>query len=379
MDADDDNGEGGAEERKPLRTSMVMGDHDGGNAPIPASAAARGLAPEDGYGDVASQAHTQAVSPRRLADSKSPARDGAVDDDGSASPTRGRREISVGDLEAIKVAYARGMTAPVLPPKLKPGQTTHHGHRGHHGHGGHSPGGRLESGAGAGVQGGIFPVGFFPPGDERNSRASGTALAAPGSGAPLPHISAHQTSSKMLLGERRPSGSPPRLGFSDTIMNALAQKKLAEAKRTKKELMELRVTDRLGRNHSSRGRNLERAASRHDLFVGDDDDDDDDDVFVGDDDDDDDDDGIMSKTHRFGKRARATLGKAGDVFVYAAYRAAKPVIESEDFELLIIVIIFVNCISLALFRPTEPPNSPWNSTLDTLELSLNGIFTVELV
>jgi hypothetical protein len=87
----------------------------------------------------------------------------------------------------------------------------------------------------------------------------------------------------------------------------------------------------------------------------------------------------MSKTHRFGKRARATLGKAGDVFVYAAYRAAKPVIESEDFELLIIVIIFVNCISLALFRPTEPPNSPWNSTLDTLELSLNGIFTVELV
>jgi hypothetical protein len=96
MDADDDNGEGaGAEERKPLRTSMVMGDHNGGNAPVPASAAARGLAPEDGYGDVASQAHTQAVSPRRLADSKSPARDGAVDDDGSASPTRGRRGETV--------------------------------------------------------------------------------------------------------------------------------------------------------------------------------------------------------------------------------------------------------------------------------------------
>ena len=32
-----------------------------------------------------------------------------------------------------------------------------------------------------------------------------------------------------------------------------------------------------------------------------------------------------------------------NVVAYWLFRAAKPIIESEDFELLIIVIIFVNC------------------------------------
>ena len=56
-----------------------------------------------------------------------------------------------------------------------------------------------------------------------------------------------------------------------------------------------------------------------------------------------------------------------------------PVVESEDFELLVVIVILVNCVSLALYRPTEGTGSAWNTRLDRLELGLNGFFTLELV
>mmetsp|Transcript_63181 Transcript_63181/g.199876 ORF Transcript_63181/g.199876 Transcript_63181/m.199876 type:complete len:472 (+) Transcript_63181:386-1801(+) len=36
---------------------------------------------------------------------------------------------------------------------------------------------------------------------------------------------------------------------------------------------------------------------------------------------------------------------------------------SEDFEVIIILLIFANCISLALLKPLEPEDSPWNTVL----------------
>ena len=59
-------------------------------------------------------------------------------------------------------------------------------------------------------------------------------------------------------------------------------------------------------------------------------------------------------------------------------RFAIRVVEHEDFEALVVCAIFCNCVSLALYRPLEEPSSRWNETLDTLELSLNVFFTVEL-
>ena len=71
-------------------------------------------------------------------------------------------------------------------------------------------------------------------------------------------------------------------------------------------------------------------------------------------------------------------------------RFAARVVEHEDFEALVVLAIFVNCVSLALYRPlenTDPgdssgssgsTSSSWNDNLDTLELALNVFFTLEL-
>jgi hypothetical protein len=52
------------------------------------------------------------------------------------------------------------------------------------------------------------------------------------------------------------------IGFGDAIINALAEKRLDEAKRTKKDLMEERMKGRLNRAGSQRGAVLQRAASK---------------------------------------------------------------------------------------------------------------------
>ena len=38
----------------------------------------------------------------------------------------------------------------------------------------------------------------------------------------------------------------------------------------------------------------------------------------------------------------------------------------EDLELLVIMLILANCVSLALFNPQEPEDSDWNRTLTKL-------------
>jgi|AntAceMinimDraft_12_1070368.scaffolds.fasta_scaffold42191_1 hypothetical protein len=162
-------------------------------------------------------------------------------------------------------------------------------------------------------------------------------------------------------GMRQPT-APVVQGFiNDAIMNALAQKKLDEARRTKKEIQEARMKERLGpRSSVAREVLLQRATSvsyRQDSDNG----------------------NCSTRTPLWGERARVTFKRVMNTGAYAAFRVARPIIESEDFDLMIIVIILVNCVSLALFRPTEPPNSQWNSNLETLELSLNVIFTLEVL
>lgn len=61
-----------------------------------------------------------------------------------------------------------------------------------------------------------------------------------------------------------------------------------------------------------------------------------------------------------------------------AHRLARSVVESEDFELVVVLVIFANCASLALHRPTDPAGGSWNRALDGFELALNGVFTLEL-
>ena len=53
-------------------------------------------------------------------------------------------------------------------------------------------------------------------------------------------------------------------------------------------------------------------------------------------------------------------------------------VESEDFELVVVLVIFANCASLALHRPADPAGGSWNRALDGFELALNGVFTLEL-
>ena len=77
-------------------------------------------------------------------------------------------------------------------------------------------------------------------------------------------------------------------------------------------------------------------------------------------------------------RSRRALDSIG-VFTSCISSACGPIVESEDFELIVVIVILVNCVSLALYRPTEGTGSEWNERLDRLELGLNGFFTLELV
>lgn len=43
------------------------------------------------------------------------------------------------------------------------------------------------------------------------------------------------------------------------------------------------------------------------------------------------------------------------------------------------LLIIGNCLTLALFRPKDPSDSHWNRQLRLADLSLNGLFSVELV
>ncbi|GMH39581.1 hypothetical protein BSKO_07479 [Bryopsis sp. KO-2023] len=52
---------------------------------------------------------------------------------------------------------------------------------------------------------------------------------------------------------------------------------------------------------------------------------------------------------------------------------------NEDFELLVIILILANCVTLAMYDPLQSDESKWNGTLNTLDLALNIMFTVEML
>lgn len=59
--------------------------------------------------------------------------------------------------------------------------------------------------------------------------------------------------------------------------------------------------------------------------------------------------------------------------------AAICVVTWPPFEHTVMVLIAANCVMLALFNPTAPPNSRMASQLETTELAFNIVFTVEMV
>ncbi|CAG9463932.1 unnamed protein product [Pedinophyceae sp. YPF-701] len=59
--------------------------------------------------------------------------------------------------------------------------------------------------------------------------------------------------------------------------------------------------------------------------------------------------------------------------------ALTAVVQHEDFELLILLLIVANCITLAMFKPLSGPEDSWNKNLETAELVFNSIFTLEMV
>ncbi len=59
-----------------------------------------------------------------------------------------------------------------------------------------------------------------------------------------------------------------------------------------------------------------------------------------------------------------TLEWYGDLKQYSRpRRACIRVSTSPDFELLVMLVIVANCVTLALYRPLEPQSSPWNARL----------------
>jgi hypothetical protein len=54
-------------------------------------------------------------------------------------------------------------------------------------------------------------------------------------------------------------------------------------------------------------------------------------------------------------------------------------VSAPDFELIVILLIFANCCSLAMLKPMQGKDSPWNKSLSTVELVLNACFTFEIL
>jgi len=220
----------------------------------------------------------------------------------------------------------------------------------------------VHGGGGAEISGG--------DGDESVRGGGGGALDGTGS-------EVAEGGARRWPGERQPSVEPGpggrrgrRFGL-DTVtgmgglfMNALAQKRLASARETRQEQMEERMAARAGgwaagglhHTHSSRGLALERtaaaAAAHHHRAGGG---------------------GGGARSAGWGDYLRHIWHWWLANSAWAAYRCAKPVVDSEDFDLLIIMSIFVNCISLVGPRPVRhcPPHHRHTSAPSLLEL--NGI------
>ena len=301
---------------------------------------------------------------------------------------RGRQILADDIVAAIHQAHARGLTAPMLPPKRQMNQ-----HR--------------------------ASVTSHRPGYSSVDARDGHFQ--PSNGDPNPQRGAAEASSKDAAAFPATSSSAPfsdpakgwgGLGdFSDAVLNALAAKRLDKDKMTHGQRLEARLEARMRGGSVPRGdrgghRDKQRRGSGESIG-GDGDDDDDfrdrrraDSRYTTDNSDDPTHDPTPSggaiaqqralpvvsarrRARRVGVRGgRSTRRRVLDSISSFTARVSSicgPVVESEDFELLVVIVILVNCVSLALYRPTEGTGSAWNTRLDRLELGLNGFFTLELV
>ena len=300
---------------------------------------------------------------------------------------RGRRILADDIVAAIHQAHARGLTAPMLPPKRQMNQ-----HR--------------------------ASVTSHRPGYSSVDARDGHFQ--PSNGDPNPQRGAAEASSKDAAAFPATSSSAPfpdpakgwgGLGdFSDAVLNALAAKRLDKDKMTHGQRLEARLEARMRGGSVPRGdrgghKDKQRRGSGE--SIGGDGDDDDfrdrrraDSRYTTDNSDDPTHDPTPSgraiaqqralpvvsarrRARRVGVRGgRSTRRRVLDSISSFTARVSSicgPVVESEDFELLVVIVILVNCVSLALYRPTEGTGSAWNTRLDRLELGLNGFFTLELV
>ena len=337
-----------------------------------------------------------AMAPRRSRDDSDDS-DGSGDDvdvDGDENERnvvkydeRGRQILADDIVAAIHQAHARGLTAPMLPPKRQMNQ-----HR--------------------------ASVTSHRPGYSSVDARDGHFQ--PSNGDPNPQRGAAEASSKDAAAFPATSSSAPfsdpakgwgGLGdFSDAVLNALAAKRLDKDKMTHGQRLEARLEARMRGGSVPRGdrgghRDKQRRGSGE--SIGGDGDDDDfrdrrraDSRYTTDNSDDPTHDPTPSggaiaqqralpvvsarrRARRVGVRGgRSTRRRVLDLISSFTARVSSicgPVVESEDFELLVVIVILVNCVSLALYRPTEGTGSAWNTRLDRLELGLNGFFTLELV
>ena len=291
---------------------------------------------------------------------------------------RGRRILADDIVAAIHQAHARGLTAPMLPPKRQMNQ-----HR--------------------------ASVTSHRPGYSSVDARDGHFQ--PSNGDPNPQRGAAEASSKDAAAFPDPAKGWGGLGdFSDAVLNALAAKRLDKDKMTHGQRLEARLEARMRGGSVPRGdrgghKDKQRRGSGE--SIGGDGDDDDfrdrrraDSRYTTDNSDDPTHDPTPSgraiaqqralpvvsarrRARRVGVRGgRSTRRRVLDSISSFTARVSSicgPVVESEDFELLVVIVILVNCVSLALYRPTEGTGSAWNTRLDRLELGLNGFFTLELV
>ena len=328
-----------------------------------------------------------AMAPRRSRDDSDDS-DGSGDDvdvDGDENERdavkydeRGRRILADDIVAAIHQAHARGLTAPMLPPKRQMNQ-----HR--------------------------ASVTSHRPGYSSVDARDGHFQ--PSNGDPNPQRGAAEASSKDAAAFPDPAKGWGGLGdFSDAVLNALAAKRLDKDKMTHGQRLEARLEARMRGGSVPRGdrgghKDKQRRGSGE--SIGGDGDDDDfrdrrraDSRYTTDNSDNPTHDPTPSgraiaqqralpvvsarrRARRVGVRGgRSTRRRVLDSISSFTARVSSicgPVVESEDFELLVVIVILVNCVSLALYRPTEGTGSAWNTRLDRLELGLNGFFTLELV
>ncbi|PSC71712.1 voltage-gated ion channel superfamily isoform A [Micractinium conductrix] len=59
-------------------------------------------------------------------------------------------------------------------------------------------------------------------------------------------------------------------------------------------------------------------------------------------------------------------------------RAAERLTTHPDFQLVVMLVILLNCVALAMFRPSLPEDGTWNGTLKDIDIAVSVLFAVEM-